>query len=136
MRHGSRPTWPLAIGLILMSAALAAPAFAQSRFTLNPVATVGAQLLSVVPAGVNGMSTIHGVEIPFRAKFELYSYGGLVYAASSPGNRLVREWTVGANRTSGKLLTSVQFSQMDRSTWPGRSGAMTYFMFRVRYTVN
>ena len=95
-----------------------------------------AEAMSVVPAGVNGMATIEGIEIPVRAKYEVYSYAGLVYAARSAGNRIVREATIGANRTFGKLLASIQLSVMDRSIWPGRSGSMSYVTFRIRYTVN
>jgi hypothetical protein len=100
------------------------------------------EAMGVVPTGPNGMAAIQGVEYRPCARLELYSYGGLVYASRTAGNRLVREWTAGADYRIGipsiwgNVLLSVQYSQMDRSLWTGRSGAMNYLMYRARYTFN
>jgi len=100
------------------------------------------EALGVVPAGINGEATIQGLEFHPAKAFEIYSYGGLVCAARSPGNRLVREWTVGGDyrlaipSMLGNLHFSLQFSQMDRLVWTGQSGAMTFVMCRVRYAFN
>jgi hypothetical protein len=102
------------------------------------------QALGVVPAGVNGVSTLEGVEAQLKKSFEVYSYGGIVYASrlDSAGNRLVRQWTAGFNHRIGvpafhaALLLSLQYSHLDRSIWSGRQGAMDFVMYRVRYTFN
>lgn len=102
------------------------------------------QALGVVPTGVNGVSTLEGVEARVSKNLELYSYGGIVYAAraNSAANRLVRQWTIGLNERvpmpslRASLLMSLQYSHVDRSIWEGRSGAMDFLMYRVRYTFN
>ncbi|MFB3826017.1 MAG: hypothetical protein ACE15B_04575 [Bryobacteraceae bacterium] len=102
------------------------------------------QALGVVPAGVNGVSTLEGVEVQATKNLELYSYAGLVYAArlNSAANRVVGQWTVGFNRKVatppawGGMLLSVQYSHIDRAIWSGPHASMDYLMYRVRYTFN
>ncbi len=102
------------------------------------------QALGVVPTGVNGLSTLEGIEAQVTKSLEVYSYGGLVYAsrANASGNRLVRQWSVGLNHKVsarslfGGLLMSLQYSHLDRAVWGGREGVMDYLMYRVRYTFN
>ena len=100
------------------------------------------QALGVVPAGPNGMATIQGLEFHPARHVEVYSYGGVVYAAHNTGNRLVREWTVGMDRRTeshalrGAVLLSLQLSRTDRFAWTGQSGEMNFVMYRVRYTFN
>jgi hypothetical protein len=100
--------------------------------------------LAVVPVGVNGGSTLEGIEVQVRKHLEVYSYGGLVYAAqaSASGNRRVWEWTAGVSQKVGLhslrsgLLMSLQYSHIDRAIWAGNGGAMDYLMYRFRYTFN
>jgi hypothetical protein len=98
------------------------------------------EALGVVGAGPNGTATIQGLEFSATKHWEVYSYGGLVYGSQSAGNRLVREWTVGADRRMkvptlwGSVLMSVQYTKTDRFTWAGRSGEMNFVMWRMRYT--
>src|SRR5262249_10269127 len=102
------------------------------------------QALGVVPTGVNGISTLEGIEAQVKKNLEVYSYRGLVYAARADanGNRLVRQWTVGFNQKAGLsslrsgLLMSVQYSHLDRAVWGGKEGVMDFLMYRVRYTFN
>ena len=100
------------------------------------------EALGVVPAGVSGIAAIQGLEAQVTRKTEVYSYGGLVYGLQSNSNRLVREWTVGANyrlnepALLGSLLVSMQYSRLDRATWPGGAGAMDFLMCRFRYAFN
>ena len=104
----------------------------------------GYQALGVVPIGVNGISTLEGVEAQVRKDLEIYSYAGLVYAsqADPTGNRFVRQWTAGFNQKVGVpslrsgLLMSLQYSHIDRAVWGGHQGAMDYLMYRVRYVFN
>ena len=100
------------------------------------------EAMGVVPAGVNGLATIEGVEMRLPYKMEIYSYGGAVYGSRSADNRLVSEWTVGVNHQRampsllGSLLLSVQYSQAGRAVWDGRSGSMDFVMVRARYNIN
>jgi hypothetical protein len=102
------------------------------------------EALGVVPVGVNGVSTLQGIEAQVRKNLEVYSYGGLVYAAqgAASGNRLVRQWSAGVSQKvslpslrSG-LLMSLQYSYLDRAIWAGKEGVMNFLMYRVRYTFN
>lgn len=100
--------------------------------------------MAVVPAGINGMATLEGVEAQLTPSLEAYSYAGLVYAAhgSDSGNRVVRQWSAGLNRhwnvpaLYGSFLLSLQYSYLDRAIWSGKSGQMPYWMYRFRYTFN
>jgi hypothetical protein len=100
--------------------------------------------MGVLPAGVNGAATLEGAEAQLTRNLEAYSYGGLVYAArgAASGNRLVRQWSAGLNQRwkvaalYGSILLSLQYSYLDRAIWGGRSGEMTYWMYRFRYTFN
>lgn len=102
------------------------------------------QAMGVVPLGVNGVSTLEGIEAQIRKNLEVYGYGGLVYAsrANLAGNRLVREWSVGVNQKIGVpwrwggLLVSLQYSHIDRAIWAGREGILDYWMYRMRYVFN
>lgn len=100
------------------------------------------EAMNVVPAGVNGLATIEGVEVRLPHKLEIYSYGGAVYGSRSADNRLVSEWTVGVNHQRampslrGNLLLSVQYSRVGRAVWDGRSGSMDFAMVRARYNIN
>lgn len=100
------------------------------------------QALNLAPAGINGYATLEGVEAQVRKNFEVYSYGGVVYASRSKNNRVVREWTVGFNQKVntpsllGNMLMSFQYSHADRELWTGKAGVMDFVMYRVRYTFN
>lgn len=99
----------------------------------------GPEILGILNGGVRAYSVIEGVELPLRAnRLTLYSYGGIVYAARNSGNRMAREYTVGARRrlwsaAQGQLMLNAQFSQLDRAVWDGRSGSLTYVMGGLRY---
>jgi uncharacterized UPF0146 family protein len=102
------------------------------------------QALAVVPAGVNGGSTLEGIEVQVMRNLELYSYAGLVYGArvSPTQNRTVGEVTGGVNQRilipslHCSVLMSLQYSHMTRAIWEGRAGEMDYLMYQVRYTFN
>ncbi len=100
------------------------------------------EALGVVPAGPNGLAAIQGIEVQATPNIRIHTYGGVVYASRSSGNRLVREWTVGMDRRFlvpslwGSFLLSFEYSKTDRLVWTGRSGAMDYVMYRARYTFN
>lgn len=102
------------------------------------------QAMGVVPAGVNGVSTLEGIEARVTKGLEAYAYGGLVYAARADfaANRLVRQWTVGCSQRvslpvlRAAMLMSLQYSHIGRAVWDGRKGTMDYLMYRVRYTFN
>jgi hypothetical protein len=102
------------------------------------------QALGVAPAGVNGVSSLEGVEAQVKKNVEVYAYGGLVYAAraAASANRLVQEWTTGFNQRIGMpslrsgVILSLQYSHIGRAVWDGRSGTMDYLMCRMRYTFN
>ena len=100
------------------------------------------EALGVVGAGPNGLAALQGLEVRATKRLELFSYAGLVYASHSTGNRLVREWTVGFDhrtpvpRIWGAVLLSLQYSKTDRYAWTGRTGEMTFVMYRARYTFN
>src|SRR5690242_478772 len=57
------------------------------------------EALGFVPSGINGASTLEGIEAQARHDLEVYSYAGLVYADRSAGNRLVRQYSAGFNWT-------------------------------------
>jgi hypothetical protein len=100
---------------------------------------VGPELLNTIPDGVNAHSTIQGLEARVRSTLELFAYGGIAYGGRSLGNRTVRQWTAGFNRHLfeeqpwGAASLSAQFSQLDRSTWPGAHGDMNYVQISFRY---
>jgi hypothetical protein len=100
---------------------------------------VGPELLSTIPAGVNAHSTIQGVEARIQRNLELFAYGGIAYGGPSQGNRTVRQWSAGFIRhlfreqSWGDATLSAQYSQLDRSTWPGEHGAMNYVQVSFRY---
>jgi hypothetical protein len=98
------------------------------------------EALGVISGGPNGMASLEGLEFVPARNWQVYSYGGLVYGSRSLGNRLVREFTVGADRflplpdRLGVLRFSVQYTKSDRFTWAGRSGNLDFVMYRMRYT--
>lgn len=102
---------------------------------------VGPDLLSTIPEGVNAHSTIQGVEARLRPTLEVFAYGGMAYGGRSLGNRFVREWTAGflqhlfEEQPWGAASLSAQFSQLDRATWPGRHGDMSYVQVSFRYSL-
>jgi hypothetical protein len=99
------------------------------------------EAMNVVPAGVNGLATIEGMEMRLPFGMEVYSYGGAVYGSRSADNRLVSEWTAGVDHQRampsllGSLLLSVQYSRVGRAVWDGRSGSMDFVMVRARYNI-
>ena len=99
----------------------------------------GAESLGILPVGANGISFLQGGEYKITNTLELYSYGGLVYGEHSAGNRLGREWTVGARRVTpvphgyGSVRTGMQFSQLDREPWSKGRGELTQLQLQVRY---
>jgi hypothetical protein len=102
---------------------------------------VGPELLNTIPANVNAHSTILGTEIRVRPTLELFSYGGIVYGGRSAGNRTVRQWTAGfiqhlfEEQPWGAASLSAQFSELDRSTWPGGYGNLNYVQISLRYSL-
>src|ERR1039457_3985840 len=57
------------------------------------------EALAVVPVGVNGVSTLQGIEAHIKKNLEVYSYGGLGYSArgEGAGKRVGRQWAGGGN---------------------------------------
>jgi hypothetical protein len=100
-----------------------------------------AEALGLVPGGVGGWATMVGVESPVARDWEIYSYAGEARGAHSTGNRAVRQYSGGFHyrrRTPsllGSVTLSLQYSYLDRSLWDGRTGAMHYVMYRLRYTL-
>lgn len=100
---------------------------------------VGPELVGSLPAGVPAQAVIHGLEARLSSKLEAFAYGGLAYAARSPGNRVLRQWTVGWHRklfehaSYGSTSLSFQYSQLDRTLWSGRHGEMNYLMIGLRH---
>jgi hypothetical protein len=100
-----------------------------------------AEALSLVPVAASGASFIEGVEVNVTKTLELYSYGGLVYGTRSEGNRLCREWSVGAARRTtvpgnyGSFVTGVQFSHVNREMWRGGQGSLNYVQVMFRYNL-
>ncbi len=99
----------------------------------------GPELLHTIPERVGAHSTLLGVEARVRPMLALFAYGGMVYGGRSEGNRTVRQWTAGFSRHLfeqqpwGAALITAQFSQLDRSTWPGGHGSMNYAQVSLRY---
>ena len=102
---------------------------------------VGPELLNTIPEGANAHSTIEGIEARVRPTLELFAYGGIAYGGRSSGNRTVRQWTAGfiqhlfEEQPWGAASLSAQFSQLDRSTWPGGHGDMNYVQISFRYSL-
>ncbi|MCZ2153220.1 MAG: hypothetical protein LC114_04845 [Bryobacterales bacterium] len=90
---------------------------------------------------VRAYSTIEGFEGRFGHGITLFGYSGMVYSARSNGNRVVREWTVGASKKLfsvpgyGWATLAGHFSHVDRAQWQGAVGEMHYLMLSFRYTV-
>ncbi|MCX6620257.1 MAG: hypothetical protein NTY38_04115 [Acidobacteria bacterium] len=101
-----------------------------------------AEALSLVPRGVSGVSTVAGAEFSVTRRVELFSYGGVLYAERSNGNRLVRQYTMGVNHLVpspvhfGSMVLSIQYSETDRALWQPRHGSMSYVQTRLRYIFN
>jgi hypothetical protein len=102
---------------------------------------VGPELLNIIPPNVNAHSTIQGLEVRVWPTLELFAYGGIAYGGRSEGNRTVRQWTVGfiqhlfEQQPWGAASLSAQFSQLDRSIWPGGHGGMNYVQISFRYSL-
>jgi hypothetical protein len=101
----------------------------------------GPGLLDTLPREVNTYSTLQGIEMRVRRTVELFAYAGIVYGNHSSGNRTVREWTAGFIRHLfeqqpwGAASLSAQVSQLDRSTWQGGYGDMSYVQVSFRYSL-
>ncbi|HUS06633.1 MAG TPA: hypothetical protein VMZ52_10070 [Bryobacteraceae bacterium] len=100
----------------------------------------GAEALGVLPGVVATFTTISGIEAKVTRNIELFAYAGNAHAArSSSGNRHVGAWTLGFLQLlrnhpgQGACSISGQFSQLERSTWAGKHGAMTYVTLSLRY---
>jgi hypothetical protein len=100
------------------------------------------QALSLIPADIDGGSTLEGFEIAATRHLNLYTYAGWVYGARSRGNRVVREYTAGGeHRTPVPSLQAVvslglQLSRIDRALWTPQSGVMYYVLGECRFTFN
>jgi hypothetical protein len=98
--------------------------------------------LGVVPAGVNGGSSLEGIEIAAGRHVDLYAYAGWVWASRSDGNRVVGEYTAGGNyrvpvpSLHGIAQLGLQFSQIDRELWSGSRGRMNCLLTQFRYSFN
>jgi hypothetical protein len=112
-------------------------------FLTQQFATDGAgrEAVGGVPDGVRSYATIQGAEARLRHDTKLFAYGGLVYGTRSGGNRVVREWTVGAKKQLftyskiGVVSLSAHYSHVQRAVWSGPAGEMKYAMVSLRFTV-
>lgn len=98
------------------------------------------EALGVVPSGLSGGSFIQGLEARLTKHFEVYGYGGIVFAErTKSGNHHVREVTFGMQRLlpispwHGTARTCLQISQLSRDIWSGREGSMTQVILQLRY---
>jgi hypothetical protein len=86
-------------------------------------------------------AAIQGIEARPRDGLSVFAYGGFVYGSRAPGNRLVREWTVGVRQRvyktqrRGSVTLAAHYSDVDRAVWDGRSGDLRYLMLSVRYAL-
>ena len=94
-----------------------------------------------VPDGVRSYATIQGAEARLPHDTKLFAYVGFVYGARSRGNRVVREWTIGAKRNLftvskiGVASLAAHYSHVQRAVWSGPAGEMYYAMVSLRFTV-
>lgn len=101
----------------------------------------GGEAVGGGPEQVRACSTIEGFEARLDHGITLFGYNGMVYSARSNGNRVVREWTVGASKKLftvpgyGVATLAGHFSQVDRAQWQGAVGEMHYLMVSFRYAV-
>lgn len=101
----------------------------------------GGEAVGGGPERVRAYSTIEGLEGRLGHGVTLFGYHGLVYSGRSNGNRVVREWTLGASKKLftvpgyGAATLAGHFSQVDRVQWQGAVGEMHYLMVSFRYTV-
>lgn len=102
---------------------------------------VGGEVVGGGPERVRAYSTIEGLESRLGRGVTLFGYNGIVYSERSTGNRVVREWTVGASKKLfavpgyGVATLAGHFSHVDRAQWQGAVGEMRYLMVSFRYTV-
>jgi hypothetical protein len=100
------------------------------------------QTLGVVLGDIDGGSALEGFEIAATPRLNFYTYAGWVYASRSPGNRVVREYTVGGDHRTptpplhGVLSFGLQLSRIDRALWTPQSGVMYYALAELRFTFN
>lgn len=93
-----------------------------------------------LPHGVRAFATIEGIEARLPHGVGVFAYGGLVYGGRSAGNRVVREWTIGATQKLftkpgyGSAMLAGHYSHVARGTWAGPQGQMGYLMVSCRYT--
>jgi hypothetical protein len=98
--------------------------------------------LGVVSSGVNGGSSLEGIEIAAGPHVDLYAYAGWVRASRSDGNHVVGEYTAGVNyrvplrSLHGVTQLGLQFSQIDRELWTGARGRMSCLLTQFRYSFN
>jgi hypothetical protein len=101
----------------------------------------GREPVGGLPDGVRSYATIQGAEARLPHEMKLFAYAGLVYGARSEGNRVVREWTVGAKKnlftysTIGVASLAAHYSHVQRAVWSGPAGEMNYAMVSLRFTV-
>ena len=100
----------------------------------------GPEAVGGVPSRVRAFATIGGIEAKLGRGASVFGYAGLVYGGHSGGNRVVREWSVGAKhkvweRFHGSATIAAHYSHVDRSLWNDGQGQMSYVMLSLRYTL-
>lgn len=101
----------------------------------------GREAVGGVPDGVRSYATIQGTEARLPHDTKLFAYAGFVYGARSRGNRVVREWTIGAKKNLftfsqiGVASLAAHYSHVQRAVWSGPTGEMNYAMVSLRFTV-
>ena len=100
----------------------------------------GPEAVGGVPSRVRAFATIEGAEAKLGHGTSVFGYAGLVYGGRSAGNRVVREWSVGAKhklweRPHGAATIAAHYSHVGRAVWNDGHGEMSYFMISFRYTV-
>lgn len=100
---------------------------------------LGPDLVGSLPPRVHAHAMIQGVEAKLTGRLEAFAYGGWAYATRSPGNRALRQLSVGLHRklfvhpTYGSTLLSLQYSRLDRAVWAGGHGRMNSVMLTLRH---
>lgn len=128
--------WGAAVTVIIQP--LGKVSFLSQQFVSDGV---GGEAVGGGPERVRAYSTIEGFESRLSHGLTLFAYNGIVYSERSTGNRVVREWTVGASKKLftvpgyGVATLAGHFSHVDRAQWQGAVGEMRYLMLSFRYTV-
>lgn len=126
-----------------ISAAAVIHAGQRVSFLTQQFATDGAgqEAVGGVRSGVRSYATIQGAEARLPHGTKVFGYWGLVYGARSEGNRVVREWTVGAKKKLftwsgvGEATMAAHYSHVERVVWSGRKGELNYLMISLRVTI-